>query len=784
MDGTLNDSINGIRYGVSMPRREDDRLVSGQGQFVDDVRQPEALIAVFVRSPYPNARVLALDVSAARAHPGVVAVLTAAELLADGVHPVPAPFTQKGPDGTVRPETPRPLLAEDRVRYVGEPVAMVLADQLHTALDAAELVQVDYEGETAVTDAREASRADAPRVWADRPDNIGFHWSAGSLTEIDGALAGADHVTRLESRISRVSAMSLEPRGALAYPEPDGRMVIRLSHQGPHQFRGSLLQVFRMERDQVRVLANEVGGSFGMKTGPLREEMCVFWAARRLGRAVRWTSTRSEAFLSDEQARDYWVTAELGLDRSGRFTALRIRWDVGIGAYFTARSMSPVNNFGGIAGVYATPVIVGEVIGWLTHTLPTAPYRGAGRPEATYAIERVIDVAAAELGIDPAELRRRNLIPPQAMPYQTPFVFKYDCGEFERNMNMALEMIDYPGFKARRAAARSRGQLRGLGIANPIEVAGGPYGKLPTEYANVEVNADGSVRVVTGGMSVGQGHETTLTEIAAQRLGLPADRVGYLHGDTATIGDGKGNGGSSGLILCGSAICLAIDALLATGRAAAASALGVAETDLVYAAGSWRAVTSGAIVGLGELSEQARRATGKPLLAEGKFTPSHTTFPNGCHICEVEIDPDTGVVKVVDYVSVEDVGRVFNPLLVEGQLHGGIAQGIGQALMEEIRFDADGQLITGSFMDYPMPRADDMPRIRSANPETPTALNPLGAKGVGEAGTVGGMAATMNAVCDALLPEGVRHIDMPATPQKVWQALQDARRARAGQAAA
>lgn len=775
MDGNLINTPYGIRYGVPLTRREDDRLVVGRGQYVDDVRQPEALYAVFVRSPHPNARILSIDASAAREMPGVVAVLTEAEVLADGVKECPNPWKTPGVYGE-EPwvETRRPLLASEHARFVGEPVAMVLADKLTTAMDAAEAVMVDYETAPAVVDALAAKAADAPQVWEDRPGNVALRWRGGGVDQIDAALAASHHVTKLTSRITRVSAMSLEPRGALAYPDPDGRMTIRLSHQSPHQFLAILLSMFGMERQQVRVLAGEVGGSFGMKTGPTREEILVFWAARYLKRPVRWTETRSEAFFSDEHARDIWVHTELGLDKDGRFTALRVHYECAVGAYMTVRSTSPINNFGGIAGVYTTPVIVGEMTGYFTHTPQTVSYRGAGRPEATFTIERIIDLAAAELNIDPVDLRRRNLIPPSAMPYKTPFLFTYDCGEFERNVDMALSMIDYAGFEKRRAEARARGKLRGIGMANPIEVAGGPLGKKPTDWADVAVAPDGSVTLAVGNFSVGQGLETMLPVVAAQALGIGAERVRYVQGDTDAIADGKGNGGSSALILCGSAVCYAVDALLEQGRAVAAGMLGVAAESLTYANGAFRAAGSGATATLGDIANHLQSEKKSGFIGRGKFQALDPTYPNGCHICEVEIDPDTGVVKVVDYVSVEDVGRVLNPLLVEGQLHGGIAQGIGQALFEEIRFDADGQLITGSFMDYPMPRADDIPRIRSANPETPTKLNPLGVKGVGEAGTVGSIGATMNAVCNALLPAGIRHIDMPATPQRVWQALRDA----------
>jgi carbon-monoxide dehydrogenase large subunit len=766
-----------IQFGQSITRREDDRLVTGHGQYVDDVAHAGALVAVFVRSPYPNARIAGIDIAAAAAHPGVVAVLTGADVAADGIDECPKPFQIQNVDGSQSQETPRPLLARERARFVGEPVAVVLAQGAQVAQDAAELVLVDYEPESAVTDAHAAAAPGAPQVWPDRPGNLAFDWRLGDPGKLQAALAASHHVTRLDSRISRVSAMPMEPRAALAYPDEAGRTVLRASHQSPHLFRNELAAVFALDRSELRVIGGDVGGSFGMKSGGLREEMVVFWAARRLQRAVRWTASRSESFLSDDQARDVWVSAELGLDRDGRFTALRVHYDINAGAYMTWRSTVAINNFGGIAGVYTTPVIVGEARGYFTHTPATAAYRGAGRPDATYALERLIDVAAAELGIDPAELRRRNLIPPAAMPYQTAFMFKYDSGEFERNLDQALALGNYAQFPQRREEARQRGKLRGIGLANPIEVAGGPYRKPPSDWSTVQAHADGTVTLFAGTMSVGQGLETSLSSLVAQRLGLPLDKVKYMQGDTDAIADGKGNGGSAALFIGGSAAVVGVDDLLDKARALAARELEVAEADLEFAEGAFRVKGSDIVITLAQLARAAQErpdAGSQELAASAQFTPAAATFPNGCHVCEVEIDPETGSVTVVGYASVEDVGRVLNPMLVQGQIHGGVAQGIGQALLEEIRFDADGQLVTGSFMDYAMPRANDLPAMVGANPQTPTAVNPLGVKGVGEAGTVGALAATMNAVCNALQPAGIRHLDMPATPMRVWQALQDA----------
>ena len=747
-------------------RREDDRLTTGRGRYTDDIPATAALRTAFVRSPFPAARVRAVDTAAALAHPGVVAVLTGSDLRMDGFLQAPELFRLPQGDGTHAVETPRPLLAMEQVRFVGEPVAMVLATSLQASQDAAERVVVDYEELDAIADTAAARAPAARQLWDQRPGNVAFRWAAGASAAVDAALASAHHVARLEARISRVAAMPLEPRAALAWNGDDGRPVLHLSHQSPHQMRDELAKMFRLPATGLRVVTEDVGGSFGMKFGALREEMLVFWAALRLRRAVRWTALRNESFLADEHARDVVVTSELGLDAQGRFTALRVGYQVNVGAYMSVRSVAPVNNIGGISGVYATPAVAAEVVGVFTNTQTTAAYRGAGRPDATYAIERVIDIAAAQTGIDPAELRRRNLIPAAAMPYHTGFRFEYDCGDFERNLAHALALADYASFAGRRAQARQRGRLRGIGIAMPIELAG----SIGADRATVQAHADGTVSLAIGSKSVGQGHETSFSLLLAQALGIAPTQVRYLEGDTDQLPAGRGNGGSSAAIQGGSALVRAKDDLLDRARALAATALEVHPDDLAFAEGAFQVRGTDRVVRLAELARG-----GAVLLGSGDFAPSRPTFPNGCHVCEVEIDPATGQVTPVNYVAVEDVGTVLQPVLVEGQLHGGIAQGMGQVLLEEICHDAGGQLVTGSFMDYAMPRAADLPPMRCVTLETPTATNPLGVKGVGEAGTVGAMSATMNAVCHALLPEGVLHLDMPATPARVWQALQDAR---------
>jgi len=764
--------MNDTPQETTTTRREDDRFTTGRGRYTDDLAHDHALHIVFVRSLYPSADIRSIDATEALASPGVVAVLTGADLTADNFDDCPAPFKLAQGDGTFAVETPRPLLVRERVRFAGEPVAMVIAETHDAARDAADLLLVDYDERPAVAGVSAAVEPDAPQVWDERPGNIAYHWREGDDAKVEAALASSHHVARLTSRISRVSAMPLEPRTAVAFIGDDGRPVIHVSHQYPHQFRTELARLFKLDAKNLRVVAGDVGGSFGMKWGVQREEVLVFWAALRLQRPVRWTASRSECFLADEHARDVFVTSELGLDANGKFTALRVRYDINVGAYMSQRSTTPINNVGGISGVYTTPAIAAVAIGVFTNTQTTAAYRGAGRPDATYAIERIIDVAAAEMGIDAVDLRRRNLIPASAMPYRTSFRFEYDCGDFERNLDKALELAVYSGFRQRRDEARQRGRLRGIGIAMPVEMAGG----VGTDNAIVHAHPDGTVTLDTGTMSVGQGHETVLSALVAQRLAIPVSSIRYAQGDTDRLENGRGNGGSSGVIQGGSALVKAIDDLIAKGRELASEELEAAVSDIEFSDGAFRIAGTDRSIRLGDLARavDAGSAGRKLLSGSGAFAPGRPTFPNGCHICEVEIDPETGELTVARYVSVEDVGRVLNPVLVDGQIHGGVVQGIGQALLEQIAYDESAQLTTGSFMDYAMPRADDVPAIVSAHLETLTALNPLGVKGVGEAGTVGALSATMNAVNNALLPAGIRHLDMPATPMRIWTALHDA----------
>ncbi len=779
-------TVQKFAIGQSVSRLEDPRLVQGLGRYSDDVNLPRQVYAVVVRSPHGHARITGIDPAAALRAPGVLAVLTGADLAADGLGNLPTDASRKRRDGAPAFTTPRPALIRDRVRHVGDPVALVVATSPEAAADAAELVAVDYAPLPAVTGAARATNGGAPAVWDEAPDNVAFVWEAGSRDAVARAFAGAAHVTRLDFVVTRVAAAPLEPRAAVGeFDRRSERYTLHTGIQGPHGLRALLAErIFRVPHGQVRVVTGEVGGSFGMRSGIYPELVLVLWAAKRLGRPVKWTSSRREGFLSDEHGRDNVSSAELALDAGGRFLGLRVALKVDIGAYLTPRSAGPAtNNVGGLAGVYTTPAIHVESTGVYTNTTPTGPYRGAGRPEATYAIERVIDVAARELGIDPVELRRRNLIPASAMPFKTGLVFTYDCGDFERVMTMALTQSDRAGFERRRAEARARGTLLGLGLANPIEVAGGPYTAVNPDTAELRVNPDGSVSLFAGSTSMGQGNETAFTQIVSDRLGLPPDRIQVFSGDSDALDAGRGNGGSGAISVGGSAVLRATEKVIERGRRVAAHLLEAAPEDVTLRDGRFVVAGTDRDVAWSRVARTAYQPRQLPPGLEpgfsetAAFTPPAVTFPNGCHVCEVEVDAETGAVRVVRYTVVDDVGRMINPLLVKGQIHGGAVQGLGQGLAEVLTYDEAGQVLSGSFMDYAMPRADEVPLFDVDAHEVPTRVNPLGAKGVGEAGTVGALPALMNAVNDALAPLGVRHLDMPVTPERVWQAIRAAGRA-------
>src|SRR5262245_44391152 len=774
--------------GQSVRRFEDPHLVQGLGRYSDDVNLPRQAYAVVVRSPHAHARIRAVDAAAAQASPGVVLVLTGADYAADRLGALPSDSGRKRRDGSPAFVTPRPALAHDRARHVGDPVALVIGETPAQAADGAALVFVEYEPLPSVTRTTEAAQPGAPAVWDEAPDNVAFVWEAGDRAAVSHAFERAARVTKLAFDVTRVAAAPLEPRAAVGeFDRRTGRYTLYTGIQGPHGLRSQLAeQVFRVPLSDLRVVTGEVGGSFGMRSGVYPEHALVLWAAKRLGRPVKWTSDRREGFVSDEHGRDNASTAELALDENGTFLGLRVAITLNIGAYLTPRSAGPgTNNVGGLAGVYATPAIHVQTTGVFSNMTPTGPYRGAGRPEATYAIERVIDLAARDAGIDPLELRRRNLIPSSAMPFKTGLVFTYDCGDFARGMEMALKLADQAGFQTRRAEARQRGKLRGFGVANPIEVAGGPYTAVNPDTSVLRVNPDGSVTLFTGSTSMGQGNETAFTQIVSDRLGVPPSRIKVLAGDSDALDTGRGNGGSGALSVGGSAVARAVERTMERGRLIVAHLLEAAPDDIVFrdsrftVAGTDRGMTWDAVA---RAAYQPRRlpAGMEPGFSEkAAFTPPAVTFPNGCQVCEVEVDEETGVVTIVRHTVVDDVGRMVNPMLVKGQIHGGVVQGLGQGLYEELAYDPEsGQLMTGSFMDYAMPRADDFPSFHVDSHEVPTQVNPLGAKGVGEAGTVGALPALLNAVNDALAPLGVRHLDMPVTPHRVWTAMEEARQAR------
>jgi aerobic carbon-monoxide dehydrogenase large subunit len=768
----------GIGQGIK--RFEDVRLLRGEGRFQNDVNLPGQTHAVIVRSIHAHARIRALDTAAASRAPGVLAVFTGTDV--DGLGTMQMTLKRKRPDGGPMWAPPHHGLTADRVRYVGDPVALVVAETLALAEDAAALVQVDYEPLPAVTATAEAIGG-AP-VWDECPDNISNVFEAGDPKAADAALAAAPRVIRRRYVISRVHAQYMEARGALGSYDPgEDRYTLYADVQYPHRVRNALAaNIFKVPEHQIRVIAGDVGGAFGTKGWQYAEHRLVLWAARKLRRPVKWACERRDAIPADEHARDNVSEAELALDAGGRFLGLRVKTLANVGAYVSSdrNLLATFSNVATLVGVYAFPAAHAHVTCVLTNTNSTAPYRGAGRPEATYVIERLIDDAARELGLDPVELRRKNLIPASAMPYRTPLGVTYDCGDFPRNMEDALKLADVSGFAARREEARARGRLRGLAVVNAIEQAAGPA----PEFAEIRFAPSGSATLLMGSKNQGQGHETTFKQILHERLGLDPAEVRYIDGDTDRVGFGMGTMGSRSTVIGGTALWTAADKVIAKGRKVAARLLEAAEADITFADGRFSVAGTDRAVALKEVARAAFQPAQLPpgvepgLYETGTFAPKQATWPNGCHVCEVEVDPDTGMVALVTYAIVDDVGTVINPVTLKGQIHGGVAQGVGQALMEEVVYDPEsGQLLTASFMDYAMPRADTFCDITIKSNPVPTKLNPMGAKGAGEAGTVGALPVLINAVMDALAPLGVRDFDMPATSERVWRAIQDARAA-------
>ena len=783
--------MNAPFVGQSVKRKEDARFLTGAGQFTDDVVLPGQTHAYFLRSPHAHAKIKSINTTRARSAPGIVGVFTGEDLAAAKVGGLPCGWLITDVNSQPMKEPPHPPLAQGKVRYVGDHVAVVIAETMHQARDAAEMVEVDYEVLPAIVKAAEARKPGAPVVHDAAPDNTCYVWALGDKAAVDQAFSGAHHVTTLEFINNRLIPNAIEPRAAVAtYARADDSYTLYVANQNPHVERLLMTAfVLGLPEHKVRVIAPDVGGGFGSKIYLYAEETVITWAAKRVNRPIRWTAERSESFLSDAHGRDHVTKAELALDKNGKFLAMRVATTANMGAYLsTFASCIPTILYATLlAGQYTTPVIHAEVTAVFTNTAPVDAYRGAGRPEATYVVERLVETAAREMKLDPAELRRRNFI--KEFPYQTPVALLYDTGNYEATLAEALKVADVAGFAARRKDAEQRGKLRGLGYSTYIEACGiapsnvaGSLGARAGlfEAGEVRVHPTGSVTVFTGSHAHGQGHETTFAQVVADRLGIPIENVDIVHGDTGRILFGMGTYGSRSIAVGGTAIVKAIDKIVAKGKKIAAHLLEAGESDIEYDAGTFKVAGTDRKKTIGEVAFAAYVPHNYPLdklepgLNESAFyDPTNFTFPAGSHICELEIDPDTGQTRIVNFTAVDDFGKVINPMIVEGQVHGGLAQGIGQALLEGCVYDPEsGQLLTGTYMDYAMPRADDLPSFKVGTKETPCTHNPLGVKGCGEAGAIGAPAAVMNAITDALWPLGVRDVEMPATPERVWRAIQ------------
>ncbi len=774
--------------GARIARKEDYRFLTGAGQYTDDVAIERQTHAVFVRSPHAHARIKSIRKDEALKAPGVLAVFTGEDLAAAKVGGLPCGWLITDVGGQPMKEPAHPCLAQGKARYVGDHVAVVIAETLDQAQDAAELVEVDYEVLPAVADASQARAKGAPVLHDIAPDNTCYVWALGDKAATDAAFAKAAHVTRLDFVNNRLIPNAIEPRAAIGlYSRAEDAYTLYVSNQNPHVERLLMAAfVLGLPEHKLRVVAPDVGGGFGSKIYLYAEDVVVTWAAKQVNRPVKWTAERSESFVSDAHGRDHHTVAELAMDKDGKFLAMRVKTTANMGAYLsTFASAIPTILYATLlAGQYTTPAIHVEVTAVFTNTAPVDAYRGAGRPEATYVVERLVETAAREMKLDPAVIRRRNFI--KNFPYQTPVALLYDIGDYEATMAAAIKLADVAGFPQRRKEAEARGKLRGLGYAAFIEACGiapsavaGALGARAGlfEAGEIRVHPTGSVTVFTGSHSHGQGHETTFAQVVADRFGLPIESVDIVHGDTSKILFGMGTYGSRSLAVGGTAIVKAMDKIIAKGKKIAAHLMEAAESDIEYANGEFKVAGTDKKKMFGEVAFAAYVPHNyphdklEPGLNENAFyDPSNFTFPAGTYVCEVEIDRDTGVTKVVNFTAVDDFGKIVNPMIVEGQVHGGITQGIGQALTEGCRYDASGQLTTGSFMDYCIPRADDVPSYKVDTRETPCTHNPLGVKGCGEAGAIGAPAALMNAITDAL---GIKDLTMPATPQTVWKALQN-----------
>ncbi|MSP50080.1 MAG: xanthine dehydrogenase family protein molybdopterin-binding subunit [Alphaproteobacteria bacterium] len=767
--------MNKFGIGQAVRRTEDQRLLTGTGKFVGDVNLPGQAHAHVLRSPESHAEILKIETAAAKKLPGVLAVLTGADLKADGIPDMPCLLSINSKDGKPNLVPSYPALAGARVRHVGQPVVLVVAETIEQARDAAEAVEVVYKSLPAVIEGPDALKSGAPQLHANVPGNLSFHWHDGDAAKVDAAFANAAKKITLDLINNRVVANSMETRGAVAsWDKAAGTLFVHTTCQGSHHFKRVLGDlIFKIPADKVRVVTTDVGGGFGMKYFCYPEHVLTVWATKRLGRPVKWIADRQDSFLSDVHGRDHATRVDLAFDKDHKILGLRVHTVANLGAYLSNFApMIPTGAGQGMhTGVYAIPAAYNEVKGVFTNTVPVDAYRGAGRPEAAYMIERAMDAAAFDLGIDGAELRRRNFPPAAAMPYTNAFKVTYDSGDFVRLMDEARKLSGWGGaFESRRKEAAAKGKLRGLGMSYYVERCAGGGG----EAATVRIESDDTVTLLIGTQNNGQGHETAYAQVVSERLGVPFEKVRVRQGDTQEIATGGGTGGSRSIPVGAHSCQKASDALIDVGKPHAADLLEAAAVDIEFREGRYAIAGTDRSASIFEVAKKAR-SKGGAFLAAGEYTPSAATYPNGCHICEVEVDRDTGVVSLVDYWAVDDFGMVLNPLLLAGQVHGGVGQGVGQALLEHTVYDQKtGQLLTGSFMDYTLPRAGDLPHIRFATINIPCRNNPLGIKGAGEAGTIGATPAVVNAVVDALKPYKVRHLDMPTTPERVWQAMRGA----------
>ena len=773
--------------GKPVPRKEDLRLITGQGRFTDDVSLPGQAHAYILRSPHAHARIRAIDPAPALEVKGVLAVLTASDAASDKLGELPcyagmsglADVPLENRDGSPKKTTPMPVLATDKARFVGDAVAAVIADSLPAAMEGAERIAVDYEPLAPVTATRRTLAPGAPVVWDGAPGNLLVDAGFGDFAATDAAFARADHVVKLDTFSQRVTGVPMEPRAAVGeYDAAAGRFTLYCGGDNSVRLKRDIAKVLGVPEDRMRVIARDVGGNFGTRNWTYPEYAIVAWAARRLGRPVRWTAARSEAFLSDYQARDLAIEAELALDKQGKFLALRASLTSNIGGYTV--SFVPLNKTSELlSSVYDIPAAAVRSRAVASNTSPTAPYRSAGRPEAMYIMERLVDLAALKIGTDPVTIRRRNLIPEDRMPYKQALGLTYDSGAFERAMDSALRLSDWAGFPARRAAAKARGKLRGIGLANYIEVTSG----FPVERTEIAVKPEGRVDVVIGTTPSGQGHETSFAQCVAEWLGVPFDSIRLITGDTDIVKEGGGSHSARSMRMAGIVMGKASKAIVEKGRQIAAHVLEAAAADVEFSGGRFRIKGTDRSIGMFDAAKAAAERKDLPKDLQGALGAEHQEvtrvpgYPYGCQVCEIEIDPDTGALAIVAHTGIDDVGRAINPLILHGQAHGGIVQGVGQALFEHAYYDPEtGQLLAGSFMDYAMPRADDFPFFATEIMEVPTPTNELGVRGGGEGGTTPALAVITNAIVDALSEYGVTHFEMPATSERIWQAMRGGRR--------